>query len=217
VAADLEAEIAAWTAASRRFRSFVDTHRDKIRKKIRAAPDANAVRDVRTELLVAFLLLADRRIVLGYESYGSGRAGPDFTVTFRETQRLNVEVTRLRRAPDPPAVAGVLLGKLRQLPPSVANVLITAVDGAVSEEAVAEAVAWLRAHADAKHEPFFTERGFAGSRGFYDRFLRLGAMVLWSDTAPTGERTAAWVNRSARIAVPDRALRAIVDALGAGT
>jgi len=60
-------------------------------------------------------------------------------------------------------------------------------------------------------EVYFTRRGFNGTRDFYDRFLRLGAVVTW----PEGAAATAWVNRSARIAVPDRALRACLAALAA--
>ena len=216
-AAGVADELATWASASRRFREFVEAHRDKIRKKLRGATDAEALRDVRAELRLAHLLLGDRRIELAYEPYGAGKAGPDLSITYRATQRLNVEVTRLRRTPDAAAVAGLLLAKLHQLPPSAPNVLVAAIDGPVAAEPVIEAVAWLRGRADAKHEPFFVERGFAGSRGFYDRFLRLGAVVIWSEGSEADARSTTWVNRSARIAVPERALRAIVSALAAGT
>ena len=76
-------DIATWLAGSRRFRAFAEAHRDKIRKKLRGATDADARRDVRAELAVAHLLLADRRIELAFEAYGSSKPGPDFTVAFR--------------------------------------------------------------------------------------------------------------------------------------
>ena len=76
-------EVAGWLAGSNRFRAFVDANRDKIRKKLRGAADEDARRDVRAELRVAHLLLADRRIELAFEAYGSTKRGPDFTVTFR--------------------------------------------------------------------------------------------------------------------------------------
>ncbi len=98
-------EVVGWLAESRRFRAFAEAHRDKIRKKLRGARDADARRDVRAELRVAHLLLADRRIELAFEAYGSGKPGPDFTVTFRGERAFNLEVTRLRRAGDTPATA----------------------------------------------------------------------------------------------------------------
>ncbi|MDP9484068.1 MAG: hypothetical protein M3P84_12705, partial [Chloroflexota bacterium] len=93
-------ELREWLAASARFRAFAEAHRDKIRKKLRTAAGTDALRDVRAELRVAWLLLSDPRIELAFEAYGSGRGGPDFTVTYRGTGSFNLEVTRLRRVPD---------------------------------------------------------------------------------------------------------------------
>ena len=87
-------ELLEWLAGSPRFRAFAETHRDKIRKKFRGATDAESLRDVRAELQTARLLLADRRIELAYEAYGSGKGGPDFTVTFRGARSFNLEVTQ---------------------------------------------------------------------------------------------------------------------------
>ena len=97
----LAAELTDWLADSSRFRAFAERHRDKIRKKVRTATDAEALRDVRAELAVAYRLLADRRFELAFEAYGAGRVGPDFTVTFRAGRIFNLEVTRLRRPPSP--------------------------------------------------------------------------------------------------------------------
>lgn len=121
-------ELAGWLAASPRFRSFAELHRDKIRKKLRGAADAEARRDVRAELSTARLLLGDRHIQLAFEAYGSGRVGPDFTVSFRGDRGFNLEVTRLRRIPDVASYGGQLLAKLRQLPPSVPNAVLLAID-----------------------------------------------------------------------------------------
>lgn len=210
-------EVSAWLTESSRFRAFADEHRDKIRKKLRGATDAEARRDVRAELRAAHLLLGDRRIELGFEAYGSGRGGPDFTVAFRGDRAFNLEVTRLRGVPGATLHGGPLLAKLRQLPPSVPNALCIGIDGdAAGALDVAAAVRSLRGRADAKDEAFFTTRGFDGSRGFYARFLRLGAVVAWCEGAPGGARTALWRNPSARIEIPERALRASVACLEGG-
>lgn len=204
-------ELVDWLTGSTRFRAFAEAHRDKIRKKLRGAADAEARRDVRAELQVAYLLLADRRLELAFEAYGSGKAGPDFTVAYRSEPRFNLEVTRLRRPPDASGSGGPLLAKLRQLPPSVPNAVLVAIEG-VSAEAldVAAAIRALRAQADGKDETFFVSRGFDGTRGFYERFLRLGAVAVWCEGAVGDARAALWTNRSARIAVPERAARACV-------
>lgn len=213
----LAEELAEWLAASRRFRAFAEAHRGKIRKKLRGAADPEARRDVRAELRVAYLLLADRRIELGFESYGSGRAGPDFTVTFRGSRSLNLEVTRLRRPQNAAGLANVMLTKLRQLPPSFPNAILIAIEGAGADVLDVDAATHaLRARADRKDEALFASRGLRGTRGFYERYLRLGAVLVWSEDATGDARVALWSNRSARIALPERALRACMLCLRAG-
>jgi hypothetical protein len=213
----LAEELGGWLATSVRFRAFAEANRDKIRKKLRGATDRDARRDVRAELRVAYELLADRRIELAFEAYGSGRPGPDFTMTFRGERTFNVEVTRLRRPPDEIAFGRAILAKLHQLPPSAPNALLVAIDGAAAEAAdVAAASQALRARADEKDEAFFTTRGFDGTKGFYDRYLRLGAVFVWSESETGDDRAATWINRSARIPLPDRAVRACLACIRAG-
>jgi hypothetical protein len=214
----LAEELTAWLASSARFRVFVEAHRGKIRKKLRGAPRGEARRDVRAELHAAYRLLADRRNELAFEAYGSGKGGPDFTVSFRGERSFNLEVTRLQRAPGPAGSSGQLLAKLLQLPPSTANVVLFAIEGdnaaALDVAALTRA---LRARADRKDEAFFISRGFAGTRGFYERYLRLGAVLVWCEGATGDAQAALWRNRSARIAVPERAVRACELCLGAGS
>jgi hypothetical protein len=214
-ASELADEVTAWLSGSPRFRAFADAHRDKIRKKLRtAAADADALRDVRAELRVAHLLLGDRRIELAFEAHGSGRGGPDFTVTFRGSAALDLEVTRLRGDPAAATHGGPLLAKLRQLPPSVPNVLLIALEGDRADALdVASAARELRSTADAKDEAFFQRRAFEGTRDFYHRFLRLGAVVTWCEAGVGEARASSWRNGSARIPVPEPALRACLAAL----
>jgi hypothetical protein len=212
----LAEELLEWLAASARFRAFAEAHRDKIRKKLRTAADAEALRDVRAELRVARLLLADPRVELAFEAYGSGRGGPDFTVTYRGTGSFNLEVTRLRRVPGATATTygAPLVAKLRQLPPSVANAVLVAVEGDTAEALdVAAATRALRSRADAKDETFFARRGFEGTHGFYERYLRLSAVFVWCEDAAGDARASLWTNRSARIGLPERAARACLRCL----
>ena len=207
-------ELVAWLAGSARFRAFADVQRDKIRKKLRAAADPEARKDVRAELQAARLLLTDRRFELAFEAYGSGKGGPDFTITYRGTTTFNLEVTRLRRVPDPTRFGESLLAKLRQLPPSLPNVLVVAIGGDTAEALdVAATTHGLRASADAKDEAFFARRGFEGTREFYERYLRLAAVIVWCEGATGDARAAMWHNRSSRIALPDRAARACLECL----
>ena len=209
-------ELLAWLAGSARFRSFSEAHRDKIRKKFRKATDPETLRDVRTELRVAQLLLADRRFDLAFEAYGSGRGGPDFTVAFRGARAFDLEVTRLRRPPSGASIGSSLLAKLRQLPPSTSNAVLLAIDCDTAAAFDIDAIVrTLRSRADAKDEPVFTKQGLGGSRGFYERFLRLGGVIVWCEAAAGDTRANLWINRSARIALPERAIRAGVQCLRA--
>ncbi len=210
-------EVTAWLGRSAPFRAFAQAHRGKIRKKLRGAGDVEARRDVRAELRVAQLLLAERRIELAFEAQGALAGGPDFTVSFAGERPFNLEVTRLHGSDTLAPHGGPLLGKLRQLPPSVPNALLIAVesDGAETIDVEAAASA-LRARADAKDEAFFTKRGFDGSRGFYQRYLRLADVLVWREDADATARVTRWTNRSARIPAPERALRACAACLESG-
>jgi hypothetical protein len=212
----LAQELRDWTSSSTRFRAFVEDHRDKVRKKLRGAADPDARRDVRAELRVAHLLLQDRHVELAFEAYGAARGGPDFTVSYRGGPGFNLEVTRLRGAPGPDGLRRTLLTKLRQLPPSAPNALLVEIEGdraAVLD--VSEVSRSLRLTADAKDEGFFSARGIDGTRGFYDRYLRLGAVLVLCEGGTGEARASLWHNRSARIPVPERASRACLRGLQA--
>jgi hypothetical protein len=208
-------ELLARAAGSTRFRAFLEGNRSKVRRKVREARDPDAVLDLRAELLVAARLLDDRRLELAFEATGTGRAGPDFGVTFRGVTRLSVEVTRRRGAGDAGAVVDAVLAKLRQLPPSMPNVVVVAVDRGIAAEDLAAAIRALRARVDARDPLTLTRANAERTRDFYDRFLRLAAVVAWSEAAPPTARAIAWVNPSARIALPRAALAAVVDRLAA--
>jgi hypothetical protein len=213
LAPELGDELEAWIASSGRFRAFVEANRPKIRRKLREAADPETVRDTRAELLVAARLLADRRIELAFEAYGARAAGPDFTVTFRGVTRFNVEVTRRRGAADGQAVADAVVTKLRQLPPSIANVLVVAADRPVAEADIAGSIHALRARVDARDPATLARAGATSPRDFYDRFLRLNAVVVWAEDAPGPDRVVAWQDPSARIALERKALFAVVGSL----
>ena len=122
-------ELTAWLVAGPRFRAFAEANRDKIHKKLRGATDVEARRDVRVELEVVRLLLGDRKVSVGIRAlYGSGHVGPGLAVTLGGAT-ANLEITRRRGTPpDPMTLAQLILGKLRQLPPSVPNALLVASD-----------------------------------------------------------------------------------------
>jgi hypothetical protein len=207
VAGPLGDELTTWLGESRRFRSFVEANRDKIRKKVRTAGDAAAVADVRAELAVARRMVADRRVQLAFEPMGATRGGPDFAVRIGG-RAVTLEVTRPRGDPTPTAISRVVVAKARQMPAGWANVLLIATDGrSAPADDIAEGIRNLRARADRKDEAFFTARGYASARAFYEHFLRLGAVLAWDEGRRGAAAVTTWVNPSARIVVPVRALR----------
>ena len=212
VAADLEV----WLTASARFRAFADANRYKIRKKLRVATAEEPALDVRAELHAAHRLLSDRRIDLAFEPYGSTQRGPDYDVRFRAHPAFTLEVTRLRAMPDESALGRVVLAKLRQLPPSVANLLLVAIPGSDSGAIdVPTAMRTLRARVDAGEPAVLRSSGFDAGRAFYARYLRLGGVIVWAEAGAGPSKATPWVNPSARIHAPDGAVRACLAALRA--
>ena len=146
----LQSELVQWLSERRRFAELLSANRDKVRKKLRAATDDASLLDVRAELLVAALVCADRRFELGFEAYGSGKRGPDLSVSFRERQRFDLEVTRLRQTlPDETGMearrlARALLAKLPQLTAGLPNVVVVAAAEGPSEAVVGEALGILK-------------------------------------------------------------------------
>jgi hypothetical protein len=188
-------ELGHWIEDSPRFGAFVDLNRDKIRKKLRNADGPEGGLDVRSELRVAQLLLADRRFEVAFEVAGARRTAPDLTVTYRANQRFNLEVTRVRAATDAGRLGNLVAAKLRQLPPDLPNaVVIAGRELAIAETDVAEAARLLKAHNDRNDDAFFERRGLGGARDFYARFLGLsGVLVLDEARGP-----AFWANPEAR-------------------
>jgi hypothetical protein len=208
-------ELLAWVDGSTRMRRFVEANAPKIGRKVREARDQETQRDLRAELLAAARLLADRRFELVYEAAGAGKGGPDFAVTFRASVRFNVEVTRRRGAADPAAVAEAVLAKLRQLPPSIPNVLVIAFDGPLDADEINAAIVALRTLVDARDAATLARAGAADPRAFYDRFLRLAGILAWAESAAPDDRAATWASPSARIPLDRAALNAVRVALAA--
>ena len=91
-----------WIGSSRRFKSFVEGYKDKIRKKVGEAQRAKgnggeALGDILYELQVVYLLLrSDQFTKVEYEKYKGRQGSPDLTVTFEAGAIFNVEVKRFR-------------------------------------------------------------------------------------------------------------------------
>ena len=93
--------------------------------------------------------------------------------------------------PTGPAIADAVVTKLRQLPPSIANVLVVAVDRPVAVADVDDAIRTLRARVDARDPATLARVRAADPRAFYERFLRLAGVIAFADEGPDGPRAAA--------------------------
>lgn len=208
-----KAEFEGWLRASRRFRAFATTYRDKIRTKLRSVRDDAGLNDLRAELGTAALLLREDRFMLEYEKYAASKQrGPDFTVTFRTHTPFNVEVRRVRSAEWDDAdsetrinkLVAVLCDKVGQMPPSIVNLLWLLTEGEITEADLTRAITTLRQLAERKAEEFFTRRGFESATDFLKRFGQLSAIVL----RQTG-RNFVWLNGLARHKTPPDIVTAI--------
>ena len=238
-----QAELARWIESRPRFGDFIAANRDKARKKLTTADDEERRLDVRAELLVAYLLLADRRFELAFEAYGARRLGPDLTATFRTNRRFNLEVTRLRTTGDagsaggpPPAggpvsrdvgsdpaprdpgpsvarLATVIAGKLRQLPGDSPNALVIAAQGLALDEAGLVAAVRLL-----KLHADRKDDAFFARRGFKDARAFYAQYlqlggIVLLDAATAPARARFSPNREARQPLPQEAVTALMRCL----
>jgi hypothetical protein len=210
-----------WMEASSRFTAFVESYRDKIRKKIRITREPESVLDLRGELEVAYCLLNDRRLAVAYEPYASAkRRGPDFAVTYRTHLVFNVEVARLRVeesggdgidiARKEERILHILLDKLEQMQPGMANLLViqTREELARSIE-LGKLMQEIKTRAERKDPSFYGISRYDAPTAFYKDFLHLSGLLLWADG------TQLWVNKQARPGLPDKVAR-LVSALLSG-
>lgn len=186
---------AGWAKESPRFRVFAEMYRDKIRKKVRGVAEREGFGDLQAELEAAYFLVGERRFVVEYERYGTGKQrGPDLSVLFKTHIRFDVEVTRLRGGSGEQAGGGAseqsklinsLCAKSKQLQPGIMNVLVMVSDFAeIGEEEIVAALRALQERVEAKDDDFFVRRGYAGSRDFLRMFGRLSAIRLVRVGAP---------------------------------
>ena len=211
-----------WMEASSRFTGFVDTYRDKIRKKVRLTLEPQSALDLSSELEVAYCLLNDRRLAVDYEPYASAKTrGPDFAVTYRTNLVFNVEVVRIRAeeseanglalARKEEHFLRILLDKLGQMQPGMPNLLVihTREDLARSLN-LGKLMQWIKSRAEVKDPSFYAISRYPRPGDFIKEFHRLSAILLWVGNTP------AWVNKQARPILPENVLR-LVSSLKSGT
>lgn len=200
----LFAELLQWMETSPRFTAFVDTYRDKIRKKLRITRDPESILDLRSELDTARGLLGDRRLDIQYEPYASAkRRGPDFAVTYRTNQKFNVEVARMR-TPTEKRFLRLLLYKLGQMQPGMPNLLVVHTGNEpVRSLSLESLMQTIKLKVEKKDPVFYELSRFASPAAFYKDFLHISAILLWAGEPQT------WVNKQAKPPLAGEILRVV--------
>jgi hypothetical protein len=206
-----------WMEDSSRFTVFVETYRDKIRKKIRLAREPETAMDLGSELEVACCLLRDRRLAVEYEPYASVKGrGPDFAVTYRANLVFNIEVARMRVEEDraaghaPPRkeerFLRILLYKLGQMQAGKPNLLVihTRKEFAQSID-LGGLMQGIKTRVEGKDPSFYNLSRYASPAAFYKDFLHLSGILLWT-ASPEAQ---VWINKQARPALAMEVLRLV--------
>jgi len=218
--------LATWLASSRRFATFVDSFRDKIRKKIRTTQDAETLIDLRLELETAYLLLQEQRLSVVYEPQPGGRTrGPDFAVSFTTSLTFMVEVTRLRSEQkslstetdiDPSTaligerLADAVCSKLIQLLPQRSNILIVGVDSLqMTPEDVRAALLRMLQRAERSDSTFFRRYEFQDRADFFRHFQRLSEVLVRETDFQQAIAPVIWVNPQAKYPLPSKVRTAL--------
>jgi hypothetical protein len=198
--------------ASKRFRAFADSYKDKIRKKIRGTRDADTIRDLYFELETAYCLAQEKRFSVVYEHYGADKSrGPDFTVTFGSLT-FNVEVTRLRPSDrDDPSpghetarLVDTIAFKLRQLPPGTANLLVIFADNTLLQTIdLPQAIHHFKILLEQRDPAILARHRFLDPSDFFKYYLRLSAILLRGSCETDAARPLTyWPNPQAKHPLP---------------
>ena len=217
--------MAAWLGSSRRFVAFVYTFREKIRKKLRTAPERESLLDLQLELETAYLLLQERRLSLVYEPQKSGMVRcPDFAVTFTSSFTFMLEVTRTRvdrrnkaaeareyalSTPPPntiPTVSPVgdrlvdtICSKLSQLMTHQSNVLIIGLDAMrVTPSDLRAAIFRIERRAEQNDTMLLEGYGFRDRSDFFRHYQRLSEVLVRGIHSQLSEPLVTWINPQAK-------------------
>lgn len=209
----LSRELSLWMEDSARFTTFVETYRDKIRKKVRLAREPETALDLRGELEVAYCLLSDRRFDVDYEPYASAKhRGPDFSVTYRVNTVFNIEVARIRleESSESPRKGErflrLLLYKLGQMRPGMPNLLVIhAHEKWRRSLELNKFMQDIKLRVEKRDPDFYELSHYASPAAFYKDFLHLSAILLWA-AAPG---TQLWANKQARPALASEVLNLV--------
>jgi hypothetical protein len=206
-----------WLAASRRFTSFANTFRDKIRKKLRTMQEQERLLDLRLELETAYLLLRERSLSVVYEPQLREVRGPDFAVSFTTSLTFMLEVTRLRtqeRATPLPdtseRIADTMCSKLGQLLPQRSNVLLIGIDGLCPTQGdLQAALLRIQQRAEQDDSTLLRQHRFRDRADFFRQYQRLSEILVRGSQLQTDEHAVAWVNPQAKHPLPGRVRTAL--------
>lgn len=220
----LAGRLAEWINTSKRFRSFAESYRTKIRSKIRQMRDDEGLLDLAFELETAYWLLQENRFTLTYEQPGTRTIrSPDFLVTFTTQLTFGVEVTRMRaisRTPAPSTPTGdnanmhlerdqgrlfnIINSKLGQTIASNPNLLLIGVEpDLVNSLDVGVVMTQLKRRADAKDSLLFSRSGLRDAADYFRHYQRLSGVLLRSAQSQAGaSRSSLWLNKEARHPLP---------------
>ena len=208
----LSGVLTTWLDTSPRYVAFVETYRDKIRKKLRVTRDAEGQLDVLGELELPYHLLTDRRLEVVYEPYASlKRRGPDFAVTYRTNLTFNIELSRihLEETGDEAAdlarkqerILRLLLDKLGQMQAGRANLLVIHARGQVDRLInLSGLIQSLKARVDGRDPKFFLNSQYDSPTAFYKDFLHLSGMIFWTTSNQV------WGNKQSKFGLPEKVL-----------
>lgn len=194
-------DMESWVRNSRRFRTFTEQNRVKIKAKVKKAQNEAGMQDVRAEIETASVLLREDKFSLEYERYAAlKQRGPDFTVTYKTHTPFNVEVRRIRTSEadgdDAARIAklmAVLCDKVGQMPPSIMNLLWLVSEREITDDDLSQAIANLRGLADRKDEDYFRRHGSESAAEFVKLYPRLSGIVVWQ-----GSAVMLWINPQAK-------------------
>jgi len=205
-----------WVRSSRRFRTFAETYRDKIRKKLRNVRDDAGLKDLYFELETAYHLLQDQRFTLEYEKYAPlKQRSPDFTAAFRVNTHFNVEVTCIRSVTQKESepekalfrkITEAVCDKLGQMPPSIINILLLVTDIPIGEDELVVILAALQEQFSNKQEAIFVRYGFRDAADFRKQFRHLSVVICQGEPL---ENLILWQNSQAKHPLPKELLNAI--------
>jgi len=210
-----------WLADSRRFTAFVNTFRDKIRKKLRVMQEPERLDDLRLELETAYLLLKERSLSLVYEPQLGGVRCPDFEVSFTTSLVFMLEVTRLRAparttsAPDhvplvSDRLADTMCDKLGQLLPQRGNLLLVGIDAPPPTHSdLHAALVRVQQRAERNDAIFLRQHGFRDRADFFRHFQRLSEILVRGSNLQAHEPVVAWVNPQAKYPLSSKARTAL--------